>query len=104
MSKNAKKTCCCYGGFDCPVCNPEKYQKPAGGWGALMLQASKKEIDVVPKGFSTIEQISAETKKSVTNVRLRIKQAMKEGSVEMQKFRIDTGDKPYPTKHYKIIP
>ena len=103
MKKSAKKTCCCYGGFDCPVCNPEKYKKPAGGWGALMMEAGKKRVDVVPEGFSTIKQIAAETKKSPSTVRLRIINAMMEGSVIVQEFLIDTGDKLYPTKHYKIV-
>lgn len=78
-------------------------KKPAGGWVALMVEAGKKEFDVVPEGYSTIEQIAEETKKSASTVRLRMKQALKEGSVVVEKFLVDTGDKPYPIKHYKIL-
>jgi hypothetical protein len=72
-------------------------------WLSVMKEAGQKKADVVPEGWSTIAQIAEETKKSDSRTRLLIKEAIKLGTVEESKFSVLTGNKLYPTTHYRIV-
>jgi hypothetical protein len=120
--KNQKKPCHCYGGFDCPTCNPEKYaeqrkngtpwtkpikDKPkktaqtANDWLKILASTGKGTPDIVPEGFETIVQISQQTGKSVTRIGELMSIATQEGTVEMQLFKPEGACRPI--KHYKVL-
>jgi hypothetical protein len=72
-------------------------------WASVLSRSGKRTSDEIPTGFDTIKQICKQTNKSETQVRLEIREAQILGLVERQKFKIWTGDKLYPTTHYRII-
>ena len=73
-------------------------------WLAVLAAAGKKTPDIIPPGYKTIEQIAAETGKSVTMTRLNIKQARTLGLIEELKLKVGGGEgKLYPTTHYRIV-
>ena len=78
-------------------------EKTAINWLAVLSAANAKTPDIVPAGFSTIEQIAEETGKSITTTRKDMKAALRAGTVEQQKFNVQSGEKPYPTNHYRIL-
>jgi predicted transcriptional regulator len=78
-------------------------EKTANDWLTVLAQANAKTPDVVPPGYSTIEQIAEETGKSVTTSRQNMKAALKAGVVESKKFLVAVGLKTYPTTHYRIL-
>lgn len=78
-------------------------KKTPNDWAAVLTAANAKTPDVVPIGFSTIEQISEETGKSITTTRHDMKAAIKSGAVEVKKFLVAVGNKTYPTNHYRIV-
>lgn len=73
-------------------------------WLAVLSQAGRKNPDVIPTGFKTIEQIAKETGKSLTMTRMSVKEALNQGLVEEVKLKIGTDTHLYPTAHYRIIP
>lgn len=77
--------------------------KTANDWLTILSAANAKTPDVVPAGFSTIEQIAEETGKSITTSRQQMKAAIKAGVVESKKFLVSVGHKTYPTTHYRIL-
>ena len=52
--------------------------------------------------WKTTEMIAEETGKSISHASWQLRMAMREGRLEMQKFLINTGIKPYPVPHYRI--
>jgi predicted transcriptional regulator len=80
-------------------------KKPAtaNDWLAVLSMASARTPDVVPAGYKTIDQLAAETGASITTTRTRIRAAVKAGAVECQKFNVQSGQKTYPTSHYRIL-
>ena len=80
-------------------------KKPAtaNDWLAVLAAASARTPDVVPPGYKTIDQLAEETGASVTTTRTRIRAAVKLGAVECQKFNVQSGQKTYPTSHYRIL-
>lgn len=76
--------------------------KTANEWLSILTKAAKGVADSVPPGFKTAAQISQETGRSETQVRKYLKKAGKLGLVEKRKFKIETGDKLYPTPHFRI--
>ena len=67
-----------------------------------MTQASQGTADEVPSGFKTIAEIAKETGKSDSQTRKYIREAVKMGLVEEAKFKVATGNKLYPTPHFRI--
>ena len=80
----------------------KKPQPSANDWLSVIVAASRGEPEKVPEGFQSIEEISEETGRSVTQVRKHLKEAAKLGLVEQQKFKVQTGGKLYPVPHFRI--
>jgi len=77
-------------------------QMTGNDWLSVLAQASKGVADDVPAGFKTLAEIAKETGKSDSQTRKYIREAVKMGLVEESKFRVRTGNKIYPTPHYRI--
>ena len=71
-------------------------------WTELLSESMADPLDNPGPDWKTSHQISAETGKSLSHTSWQIRVAMREGKLEMQKFLIDTGIKPYPVPHYRI--
>jgi predicted transcriptional regulator len=77
-------------------------QKTPNDWLSVLAAAGQGVADEVPKGFQTIAQIAKETGKSESQARIHVRNAIRLGLVEESKFRVQAGNKLYPTPHYKI--
>lgn len=64
---------------------------------------AKENTDVVPAGWQTIEQISKETGKSVSQVTKVLKRGIDKKIVQTKKYRILTGSRTFPVVHYKFL-
>ena len=72
-------------------------------WTELLSEERVSEgLDNPGPDWKTTEMIAEETDKSVSHASWQIRMAMRSGKLEMQKFLIDTGIKPYPVPHYRI--
>ena len=97
--------CSCYGGFDCPVCNPKKYKQPsksANDWLAEILQASGPtgKVDKIPEGWLTIAQMSELTETSMSTINHQMLRRLKAGQVQRKQFRIKTDRQVTHVWHY----
>jgi hypothetical protein len=59
--------------------------------------------DPVPPGWATIAELSEKMSKSIPQVSVLMRRALKRGEVEKKKFRIVTGRGPFPVPHYKRV-
>lgn len=71
-------------------------------WIKLLDEALKEGIQPVPKGWQSAKQISAETKRSVTDIRKLLAKLVKEGRCERKEFRIQSRKYIVKTPHYKL--
>lgn len=63
----------------------------------------KENIDVVPKGWNTCEQISKASGKSIPQTGRILKAAINQKKVETKKFKIHTGARVLPIAHYRFL-
>jgi hypothetical protein len=79
-------------------------KKTANTWAELIASASSKQLDDIPDGFLTCQQIAKQEDKDVKYIQKKLKVLIEEGKVEFKKFRIKQFDGVvFPTMHYKII-
>ena len=77
-------------------------KKTANDWLQILMTGAV-QVDDVPPGWFTIEQISEITGKSVSHVQKGMRAARGAGLYEMKTFRIRTGKRTYPTDHFKLL-
>lgn len=75
-------------------------KKPS--WSEALAGYSNFTVQAVPDEWKTSIRIAEETGMSETHTRRIISKAMREGRVEMRKFRIQTGSRLYAAPHYRI--
>ena len=63
---------------------------------------SRRQLDIVPKGWYTTVQLTAMFKLGMTQTHRLIADMSAAGKLEMRTFRIMCGTKPYPAPHYKL--
>ena len=101
-----KKTkCSCYGGFDCEVCNPDRYMKnnkSANNWLAeLMAQAGPSgKVDEVPEGWLTLIEMAQQTGVAITTMNNRVQKLLLNNKLQKKRFRIKTGRQVNEVWHY----
>jgi predicted signal transduction protein with EAL and GGDEF domain len=71
-------------------------------WAEALAGYSNFILQTVPDDWKTSIRIAEETGLSETHTRRIISKAMREGRVEMRKFRIQTGSRLYAAPHYRI--
>jgi hypothetical protein len=59
-------------------------------------------VDTVPDGWMTTEQWAAAWGLSRPHAGSLLKQGTAAGTVELRRFRIETGSKVYPVPHYRV--
>ena len=74
----------------------------ANQWAKIISEAHSNKIDVVPDGWNTIKQIAEQTKAPIKTTHTKIMQLVKDGKVEMKKFRVTQETYARLTPHYKI--
>ena len=72
-------------------------------WTELLSESMAEPFEKPGPDWKTTEMIAEETGKSISHASWQIRTAMRSGKLEKQKFLIDTGIKPYPVPHYRII-
>jgi predicted transcriptional regulator len=70
---------------------------------ARLADAFSAQVDEVPEGWRTADQIAAEAGKSTPTACRYLKQAIAAGLVEMRPYRIRSGTRVYPVPHYREI-
>ena len=71
-------------------------------WADLLRESMVSPLDNPGPEWKTTAQVARETGKSISHASWKLRLAMREGKLEMQKFLIKTGIKPYPVPHYRI--
>ena len=72
-------------------------------WTKLLSEARKVPKETIPDGWKTVRTIAGEEGRSVSQTSSLLREAVRVGKVEVQKFRIDVGAKTYPVPHYRIV-
>ena len=72
-------------------------------WAKLLSEGRKVPEENIPDGWKTIRTVADDQGRSVSQTSALMREAVREGRVEVQKFRIDVGAKTYPVPHYRII-
>lgn len=72
-------------------------------WVHQLAEAARAQAEEPPEGFLTAQQIADETGITYSHVRRLIRENVKQGTIEVRKFRIEAGDRLYPVKHYRPI-
>jgi predicted transcriptional regulator len=80
-----------------------KADMTANDWLAVLAKASKQIADEVPEGFKTVAQIAKETGRSNSQTAKYLREAVKVGLVEERRLKVPTGNKLYPTPHFRIV-
>lgn len=75
----------------------------ANEWLDAITNAVNKKADKVPEGWKTPQEIREILNKSQRETSRKIAVLIKEGLVEVKKFRIETPRGLYPEIHYKLI-
>lgn len=107
--KNPK--CHCYGGFDCEVCNPEKYKtmkkpnKSANDWLKSMMDehCPVGKPDDVPEGWMTIMEMCKIYQVPMTTMNSRLMKLTNAGKIKRKQFWIDTGRGIAKVFHYNKV-
>ena len=71
-------------------------------WPELLSESMADPLDDPGPEWKTTAQVARETGKSISHASGKLRLALREGKLEMQKFLIKTGIKPYPVPHYRI--
>jgi hypothetical protein len=58
--------------------------------------------DVVPPGWKTVKQLAAQLGRAETSVARMLRTSAEQGLVEVQSFSVVTGQRRYPTPHYRL--
>lgn len=78
-------------------------KKTGNTWAELIATAASKQIDDIPDGFLTCQQIAKQEDKDVKYIQKKLKVLIEEKKVEFKKFRIKQFDGVvFPTIHYRI--
>jgi hypothetical protein len=88
--------------MEAPFMKKTKSQATYNDWLSVLTAAGQGVADEVPKGFQTIAQIAKETGKSQSQARIYVRNAIEMGLVEESKFKVQAGNKLYPTPHFRI--
>jgi hypothetical protein len=79
-------------------------KKTANDWAELIASASKKQVDDIPDGYLTCQQIAKQENKDVKFIQKKIKFLIEDGKIEFKKFKIKQySGVVFPTIHYRII-
>ena len=71
-------------------------------WADLLAEERKVPAEKVPNGWKTSRTIAGEQNRSLSHTSRLIREAVREGKVEMKRFSIDVGPRTYPVPHYRI--
>jgi hypothetical protein len=69
-------------------------------WTDLLAEERKVPAEEVPAGWESSRTIAEEEKRSLSHTSWLIREAVREGKVEMKRFSIDVGPRTYPVPHY----
>jgi hypothetical protein len=118
--KKTKKSCHCYGGFDCSTCNPRYYEeqrkngtpwtkpekvastKTPNDWLAdIMGQVGNSgKVDEVPEGWMTQNEIAVSQGIPMSTAFSRIMSRINAGLMQRRKFRVKCGSITTEVWHY----
>ena len=71
-------------------------------WTEMRSEVSASGIEKPSAEWKTIAQIAKETHRSIPYVTYLMRQARSDETVEVKKFKIQTGGRLYPVPHYKM--
>jgi len=71
-------------------------------WTDLLAAERKVPSENVPDGWKSARTIAGEENRSISHTSRLIREAVREGKVEMKRFSIDVGPRTYPVPHYRI--
>ena len=72
-------------------------------WTDLLAAERKVPSENVPDGWKSARTIAGEENRSISHTSWLLREAVREGRVEVQKISIDVGSRTYPVPHYRII-
>ena len=72
-------------------------------WADLLAEERKVPAEEVPAGWKSSRTIADEENRSISHTSWLIREAVREGRVEVKRFSIDVGPRTYPVPHYRII-
>lgn len=75
----------------------------ANEWADIIASAQSGELDIVPEGYKTKNQLCQELNLPKTTITERITRLKDLGKIETKKFRIKTGQRVHLAPHYKIV-
>jgi hypothetical protein len=71
-------------------------------WADLLSEERKVPAENIPDGWKSARTIAGEENRSISHTSRLLRDAVREGRVEMQKISIDVGSRTYPVPHYRI--
>jgi hypothetical protein len=99
-----KNKCSCYGGFDCPTCNPDKYnkQKSANNWLSELMESTgcHGKVDDVPEGWMTMQEMADDAGVAITTMNGRVQRWLKNGLLQKKSYKINIGRQISSIIHY----
>ena len=72
-------------------------------WAKLLAEERRVPAEDVPGGWKTVRVIAAEQSRSISHTSALLRDAVREGRVEVKRFSIDVGPRTYPVPHYRIV-
>ena len=72
-------------------------------WTDLLAAERKVPSENVPDGWKSARTIAGEENRSISHTSWLLREAVREGRVEVQKISIDVGSRTYPVPHYRIV-
>lgn len=72
-------------------------------WADLLAAERKVPSENVPDGWKSARTIAGEENRSISHTSWLLREAVREGRVEVQKISIDVGSRTYPVPHYRIV-
>ena len=75
----------------------------ANEWADIIVSVQSGNVQVVPGGYKTKNQLCEELNLPKTTIAERLSKLKNLGKIQEDKFRIKTGGRVYLTPHYKII-
>jgi len=72
-------------------------------WAKLLAEERRVPAEDVPSGWKTTRDIAAEQGRSVSHTSALLRDAVREGRVEVKRFSVDVGPRTYPVPHYRIL-
>lgn len=72
-------------------------------WTDLLAEERKVPVEAVTAGWKTSRTIAAEQSRSISHTSALLRDAVREGRVEVKRFSIDVGPRTYPVPHYRIV-